>query len=672
MSDGAKQEEFLKLIVNLEEGRARVPAAKGMAATGAPAKAAATKRATARPSEIEINFRGAALQVNDRLRGIENYWEWRQRVMDGVGAVLRGEMLLALLKSKPAAVWDEAEKEVDEEGILRTVSEDPDKDGLARHDLARMDKQLKAYLTSTLSSIPLNQVLSETTAHGVWLVLMSRHHNESHEFCYALYGGLAAMWCNEWAGIVKHLDAFEHDLCILRHSDKTGEYTVPRALATTLSMGLGDVFEDDRKREGFAAMTVEEISQCLRNLAKNKQLRKRGDGRGAAAEGAGSSAPVAAAAVGGAAYALAGGGGGGMKRRQVKPDTRCWVCDQPGHVSFMCPNKKGTQPQRGGSEAKQQQKGDDEKKKKKKKDKKGKKKQGSGSGSGVTFVVTGVALGAQSQYGSHWLLDSAASEHYTPYAADLHDSRALVPDEVHVWAADGKRLSATHVGNATIQVRTADGGTLTTTLTKVYAVPGLYQRLASVASLVGRGYHVSFGSQEAQVYKGKKVCCVAPHRRGVWVFGKAVGEGAGAAVSGRPAVAEDGAAAAAVQGPAEAGSSSSTSSAAASSSAGYTATTSSGTARDTLTLYAKRGKDLAAAARKQAAGVGKRIAAAATQAVAGVGKAPVAAAQQAAAGVGKAPVAAAQKKDFAQGKGGGVPLSSSGCGTADTPTSTAL
>ncbi|HTS05200.1 MAG TPA: DDE-type integrase/transposase/recombinase, partial [Candidatus Eisenbacteria bacterium] len=112
---------------------------------------------------------------------------------------------------------------------------------------------------------------------------------------------------------------------------------------------------------------------------------------------------------------------------------------------------------------------------------------------------------------THWILDSGASEHFTPHKHILIDYRSL-DEPVEVNTAKGK-LHGIGVGSVHITVEGQDGVQVQVTLEEVLHVPGMDSNLLSSNVLLGKGLEISMHPTKGTniLLSGKIVARTVPH-----------------------------------------------------------------------------------------------------------------------------------------------------------------
>ncbi|DAZ96750.1 TPA: hypothetical protein N0F65_012327 [Lagenidium giganteum] len=118
----------------------------------------------------------------------------------------------------------------------------------------------------------------------------------------------------------------------------------------------------------------------------------------------------------------------------------------------------------------------------------------------VAFAVTNAKC-------QSWLLDSGASSHMTHCDADLINARQLTKP-IHVYVADGRRLSAIVMGD----VIGKDG----IIITEVLLIPGLDKRLLSIPKLTEKGLDVEFQTDSCTIKKSGRVVITVPRIGGIY------------------------------------------------------------------------------------------------------------------------------------------------------------
>jgi hypothetical protein len=87
---------------------------------------------------------------------------------------------------------------------------------------------------------------------------------------------------------------------------------------------------------------------------------------------------------------------------------------------------------------------------------------------------------------SNFLPDSGASQHMTPWLADLFDGKEKL--NIGVQVADGHVIKCTTVGKIQIEMIDDDGNTLHVALHGCIYVPGLSRRLFSITQFAAHGH----------------------------------------------------------------------------------------------------------------------------------------------------------------------------------------
>jgi len=112
---------------------------------------------------------------------------------------------------------------------------------------------------------------------------------------------------------------------------------------------------------------------------------------------------------------------------------------------------------------------------------------------------------------AYWILDSGASEHFTPHKHILIDYKSL-DEPVEVNMAQGK-LHSVGTGNVHITVEGQDGARVKVTLGEVLHVPGMDSNLLSSNVLLGKGLEISMHPTRGTniLLGGKIVSTPVPH-----------------------------------------------------------------------------------------------------------------------------------------------------------------
>src|ERR1700724_1976054 len=112
---------------------------------------------------------------------------------------------------------------------------------------------------------------------------------------------------------------------------------------------------------------------------------------------------------------------------------------------------------------------------------------------------------------NHWILDSGASEHFSPYR-QLYGSYVPLKEAVNVYTAKG-RMQGVGIGNIDVMVEDGGGLPLRITLLNVLHVPDMDVNLLSTNVLLANGAEVNMHPQRGTkiIKDGRVVATTVPH-----------------------------------------------------------------------------------------------------------------------------------------------------------------
>ena len=161
-----------------------------------------------------------------------------------------------------------------------------------------------------------------------------------------------------------------------------------------------------------------------------------------------------------------------MGKQQARPKSfhgTCFACNKRGHKEAQCPNKR--------------------------------------HGDEMMFMAS--SSGGR----DHWLVDSGASSHMSPYRDDFTEYHELSQD-ISVTIADGQAMKA--IGRGCIKIKTNSGGVVT--ITDALHIPNLDRRLLSVPKLTERGLVTRFDAKWCTILKGDHAIVRAKREQNVYVL----------------------------------------------------------------------------------------------------------------------------------------------------------
>src|SRR5579859_958111 len=112
---------------------------------------------------------------------------------------------------------------------------------------------------------------------------------------------------------------------------------------------------------------------------------------------------------------------------------------------------------------------------------------------------------------NHWILDSGASEHFSPYR-QLYSSYVPLREAVNVFTAKGK-MQGIGIGDISIMVEDGGGSPLRITLLNVLHVPDMDVNLISTNVLLANGAEINMHPQRGTkiIKDGRVVTTTVPH-----------------------------------------------------------------------------------------------------------------------------------------------------------------
>lgn len=147
---------------------------------------------------------------------------------------------------------------------------------------------------------------------------------------------------------------------------------------------------------------------------------------------------------------------------------KCFKCKKRGHKANECPDRSNTEPRKGESKE-------------------------------TKNAFHAVLLSKDRQLSSHeWYIDSGASQHMTPNAGLLSETKTTSAKEI--VAANNAKMSAFQSGKVTLRVNESN-----IEVNDVLHVPELSANLLSISKIVKSGNRVTFDKDGCSIYNGSNV-----------------------------------------------------------------------------------------------------------------------------------------------------------------------
>eukprot|EP00253_Pinus_taeda_P028922 PITA_28922 len=335
------------------------------------------------------------------------------------------------------------------------------------NEWAEMDERAISAIRLCLADDVLFNIVSETTAAGLWMKLEKLYKTKSLTNRILLKRQLYGLRMKEGTSIADHLNAFNTLLVKLQSieikipsEDKaiTLLCLFPESwdhFVTSISLSSSETIEfdgvvasllsEETRRKSHSETSTSE-AMMVRGRSKERRPRKLSDSC--------------------------------SKSKGKKSKLKCWFCGKSGHLKKEClKQQQQTSKVESSTEKKEANTTDI----------------GLTSGSGMSDEVLLVNV---SNHGQHWLLDSGASNHMRIHKGWFKEYKSINDGVVYM----GNDVTCNIVGIGSIQLQMFDG--TTRILSNVRHVPDLRKNLISLGALDSNGYKTVIQGGVMKIYRG--------------------------------------------------------------------------------------------------------------------------------------------------------------------------